>query len=352
MSVCPKQHQPALRFIETGRAAVFVSFVSLLLPLESRGQVLPEAADDLVEYTSLAVAGDSWSEPTIVQLRGSIREFDQDQLLLVEHDAAQRSISSQQIVWVEPNWSNEAAANAHRLFVSKQYRDVIATVPEVLKTGLARWQQRFLIAELVQSVDALGNPRAAGVFFLNLAQSKPPPLLYAAMPLCWSVREPSTALQAEAANWLASGDDVAQLLGASWLLSGPQRGEATRLLTRLQASENSAIAQLAVAQAWRLVPPPQTMMFLNQWIEFRDKLLPPLQLGPTELIADRLMRVGEAELAIGQWLRIASVHGQQYHRAAEALELATAQLKRLGRDEEAKRLESWIKELRGELPGD
>lgn len=73
--------------------------------------------------------------------------------------------------------------------------------------------------------------------------------------------------------------------------------------------ENSAIAlNPAASQGWRLTLPPQTMSNLAGWLEQRDKLIPPLQLGPTEFIADRLMRIGQTDLAVGQWMRIASQH--------------------------------------------
>ncbi|MCA9134436.1 MAG: hypothetical protein KDA45_14805, partial [Planctomycetales bacterium] len=135
---------------------------------------------------------------------------------------------------------------------------------------------------------------------------------------------------------------------ASWLLFGPHGSTAGRTLAALRASPNSTVAQLAVVQSWRLVAPPETRPALASWIEFRDKLLPPLQLGPTEFLADRLMRIGEPELALGQWMRIATVHAERYHRAAGALQAAETQLKRVGRDDEAQRLKAWIQELRGE----
>jgi hypothetical protein len=291
---------------------------------------------------------DAWTEPLGYQLSGEVLQFEADKLVLKLADGTSRTILSRQVTQVDPDWRNDQAGNVHQLFVNKNYAEVIEQVPAVLKTGLPAWQQRALIAELVQAADALGNPRTAGILFLNLAASKPPALLYTDMPLCWTVREPDRALQSEAVKWLSRDDDPARLLGASWLLFGDQRDAAARAITQLQSSEIEAIAQLAVAQSWRIVPPPQTREKLTQWMEYRDKLLSPLQLGPTELLADRLMRIGETQLAIGQWMRIATMHADRYHRAAQALESAATQLQRLGRDEEAKRLEPWVKELRRE----
>ncbi len=304
---------------------------------------------DLVEYVGSAERLDAWSTRETVQLRGQIREFDYDKLVLLQNDGSSRTLASAQVSKVLPVWRNAVAASTHQLMVERKYRDVYRTVPEALKSDLVQWQQRILIADLVQAADALGNQQAACVVFLSLAKSNAPPLLYNCIPLCWTALEPSPALVQSASKWLGSEDEVEKLIGASWLLLGEQQSAASQALTQLRSSENLVVAQMAVAQSWRMLPPPKTMVELPAWLSFRDKLLPPLQLGPTELIADRLMRVGETDLAIGQWMRIASVHADQYHRAAAALELAAAQLKRLGRDEEAKRLEPWVSELRGEL---
>lgn len=315
---------------------------------ESTQTASTESELDLVEYAGAMNNRDPWVAPQLYQLSGRIQECDAERLLLLQSDGSPRSIPSPQIVRVRPAWKNAQAAEAHGLLQAKQYRRVVEAVPAALKSGLPVWQQRFLLAELVQAIDALGDKRRAGILFLNLASASPPALLYDRMPLCWTSQEPNSELRAQAREWLASDDDVARLLGASWLLLVDTDSQVARTLSALQSSDNHAVAQLAVAQAWRMVSPPQSMQQLPQWMEFRDKLLPPLQIGPTEFLADRLMRLSETDLAIGQWMRIATLHGGRYHRAAAALESSAQQLTRLGRNEEAQRLDSWIQELRGQ----
>ncbi len=300
---------------------------------------------DMVEYQGLTEKSDAWTVPLTVQLEGEIKQLDGQRLAMIESDGSPRTVPSQQIVRITPQWRNAAAADVHQMFVERKIKEVVKGVPEALQSNLVQWQQRLLIAELVQSVDALGNPQAAGSYFLSLAKSDPPHLLYADMPMCWSVCEPDEALREQAHQWLQDESEAAQLMGASWLLFGERSTEAKRAFSQLVRSQNSAIAQMAAIQGWRLTPPPQTMSNLTQWFELRDRLIPPLQLGPTEFIADRLMRIGQTELAIGQWLRIASQHADHPHRAAKAIQSAAAQLKRLGRDEEAQRLEAWINQL-------
>ncbi len=307
---------------------------------------------DLIEYVGPAERLDAWSERETMVLRGRVKQFDAEKLVMSLPDGSDRTIDSPQISRIVPAWQNEAARSTHQLLGEKKYIEAAKAVPAALNSNLVRWQQRLLIADLVQAVAALGDQPKASDYFLSLANSKAPLLLYSYMPLCWTAQEPSPELTESARKWLTSSDDVARLLGASWLLFGDQQQSAAQALKQLQGSQDSAVAHMAIAQSWRLVPPPQTLASLPKWLEFRDKLIPPLQLGPTELIADRLMRVGETDLAIGQWMRIASMHPEQYHRASAALEMASGQLKRVGREEEAKRLEPWIMQLRGKLPSE
>jgi hypothetical protein len=307
--------------------------------------IIQEPAADQVAYMGLTAEVDPWDPQIPVLLTGEVKQLDGDRLALLESDGSPRTVPSAQIVSIAPRWRTAAAAEAHTLFVERKYKAVVAAVPTALKSDLVQWQQRLLIAELVQSVEALGETRLAGNYFLSLAKSNPPQMLYADIPLCWTVAQPDEALIAEAHKWLLDENESAQLLGASWLLLSEPGSQAKPVLGQLRSSKNSAIAQLATLQGWRLTPPPQTMSELTRWLEYRDRLIPPLQLGPTEFIADRLMRIGRTDLALGQWMRIASQHADHPHRCAQALKAAAAQLQRAGRAEEAQRLEPWINSL-------
>lgn len=305
-----------------------------------------DAQWDVVELIETQTRRDVWSPSQRRQLLGEIQRFESEQLELVDREGVTHTLPSKYVLSVQPRWRTAEAAQAHQLFQAGKFEELVKAVPTALESDLVQWQQRMLIAELVQAVEGLGKPQAAGAYFLSLAGSQPPPLLYATMPLCWTSRDPDQALREGARKWLQKADDeAARLLGASWLLFTDQQPAAQSAITKLQASTNPVIAQLAVAQGWRLIPPPQTMSELNRWLEFRDKLLPPLQLGPTEFIADRLQRIGELELAFGEWSRIGSQYNDQPVRARAALRSAAAQLKRLGRDDDAQRFETWMNEL-------
>lgn len=301
---------------------------------------------DLVEVRAVERNFDPWDPPKPFVVRGEITEFDQQQLTLIDAETQQpRQISSEQVQRVVPVWVNDQVRQAVQLFETRQYRECVKPLQEALASGVPRWQQRILISYLVRAAWALERPRSAGILFLNLVDNAPPPLLFADMPLCWTTIEPDQALQREAVNWLSDPRPEAQLLGASWLLVTTQRDQAIATINRLRDSKNPTVARLATAQSWRIVPPPEVVPSLKRWSEYRELLIEPLQLGPTELIADRLQRIGESELAVGQWSRIATIHADRYHRASQALRSAAETLRQSGDTDQADRIQAWLSQL-------
>jgi hypothetical protein len=314
---------------------------------QSGGDDARRTALDLVRIRQFPKPGDSgWYPPQIVEYAGRIVNFDDGQLLIELLSGEGERLPSGQVQSLSIAWSEPALVNAMGFFERREYRQAISALDEARK-GLPTWKQRFVIEKIVQAAVALDNERTAGILFLNLAASKPPALIYGSMPLCWTVREVPRPLADEARNWLKSEDEAAQLLGASWLLFGAERDAAAKTLARLKASNNPSIAQLAVAQGWRLTPPPETLAQLPGWFKFRDGLPEALQLGPTEFLADRLQRIGEVDLAIGEWSRIATKHRERYDRALRALTSAADNLKRLQRTAEVDLIKGWIDRLEG-----
>jgi hypothetical protein len=93
------------------------------------------------------------------------------------------------------------------------------------------------------------------------------------------------------------------------------------------------------------------MAQLPSWIAERDRMLPALALGPTEFLSDRLMRIGQQELALGFAFQIATAHtnrhASQFPRARRALVSAAEMLKKQDRKSDAEKVSAWIKQLDG-----
>lgn len=302
---------------------------------------------DTILYAPVISKGiDSWKAPQPTLLSGKIEELDSEKFVYVDLESKRHDYPSNRVQSVVVKWATPEAAEVHQLWTNRTYAEVVRKTAPAVKSGVPQWQQKLLIAQLCDALQALGRTKNAGAIFVeSLAPNRPPAMIYISLPLCWTSREPDAELTAAARTWLQSSEPSAQLLGASWLLLGNDFTEARKTLEQLQGSENETIAKLAVMQLWRLVPPPETLKRLEAWYEFRDRLMLPLQLGATEFIAERLMRVNEVDMAIGQWSRIASLHAERYHRSLVALETADRQLQELGRTEDSKRLKAWIKQF-------
>ncbi len=307
---------------------------------------------DRIWYGPAAVRGrDIWDLPEGLYFEGKIQEFDALRLVYLDDMGRKRELESQRVERVDVSWSSAQARLVHQMYLDRKYGAIAGLINSALASGIPHWQQKMLVAELVEAADALGNTRSAGGFFLKyLAEASPPPLLYATMPLCWTSGEADSALLTEAGKWLSSSKEPESLLGASWLLNGTRAEEAKQRLGKLKTSTNKVISQFAAVQLWRLVPPPETNSNLSSWFDFRDSLLRPLQIGPTEFLADRLGRISSADLAVGEWTRIATVHADRYHRATIALSAARAILIRENRQLEAERYAAWIEQLKEKSP--
>ena len=143
----------------------------------------------------------------------------------------------------------------------------------------------------------------------------------------------------EAAGWIENEAPAMQLLGASWLLGGEQRSKGVEILQALSKSDSEVIAGYAKAQLWRTVPPSEIMDYpLPQWLKLRDSLPLAAQAGPTMLLGTRLEQAGRHELAIGEFLRIATLFGDRYHLKQKAVANAIDISKAIGDNAQADRI--------------
>jgi hypothetical protein len=307
----------------------------------------PASGVDRVVYgPALPRSTNAWDPPPAITLIGKIQRLDQSVLEIVAADGRVQKLPSDRIERIEVAWASQTAAAAHERFAKQQYMEALKENGEVLRAGgIPLWQQCILLGELVEAAEAAGRPELAGQLFLKLGQQQPPDFLMAVVPLNWTSRELTPALEKAAGQWLEQGDDFAGLLGASWLLLTDRAQDARQRLTAIQSKPSKLLARLAVMQLWRASPPSETTGSLQSWMVARDSLLLPLQLGPSEFLAERLSRIGRTDLAVGEWMRIAALHPEHAYRARLALEAAQQRLSRESNDSSAKAVADWIGQL-------
>lgn len=315
---------------------------------------LTQAPVDKVEIRQAITANTKvgpWNPLKTMTLTGKVQSVDVKSLVIqvtaADGTVSTKTISSDMLQKVVPAWQGTGLVEAMELFEQGKMQEFSKAISKLDHKTIPEWQAKFFLGKIVQSYNAANQIVMAGESFLRLANDGAiPDLLYADMPLCWT--SPQTDdLNTKAKAWLKQESEAARLLGASWLLMGQDASTARKTLDELQKSKSPVIAQLAKAQSWRTVPAPETMQQLPTWISERDRMLIPISQGPTEFMLDRLMRIGQHELAIGCAVRIATLHSDNYFRSRRALVTANQLLKKQGRDAEAEQVAQWIKKLDG-----
>ncbi|MBW3597415.1 MAG: hypothetical protein KY475_09080, partial [Planctomycetes bacterium] len=168
-----------------------------------------------------------------------------------------------------------------------------------------------------------------------------------AIPLTWTAAQPGAAFESRLPAWLASDNDVAALIAASWLLSTDQQAPAAEKLRELAMHEDSRIARLAEAQRWRTQHATATAAEVERWRQVVERIPETLRAGPHFLVGQAQARLDDSPTAALTLLRVPVLYPQHRNLAAESLLSAARELERLERTEEAVSL---YRELAGDYP--
>lgn len=284
----------------------------------------------------------TWEQRGLFDEEGIVLNWDSQNLVLVRPNAnAASTFPMDEVIRIEPSWMSEKGAQVHEHFLKREFDSVLSKGQEALGSGIPRWQQRLITAEMVEAASGTNKSSVAVKVFLYLANENPPQLMLATIPIPWSdeaAREGGgvTKLQKDALEWLKSENESIQLLGASWSLGGAARPLAIEALEKLSKSQRPIIATYARAQLWRTIPPAEIFSeHYPRWVAERDKLLAPVQAGPTMLMADRLLQAGQPTLAVAEWLRVVTLHNDRHHLAVKAAASAVDALRSIDRNADA-----------------
>lgn len=284
----------------------------------------------------------TWEQRGLFDEEGIVLNWDSQNLVIVRPNAnAASTFPMDEVIRIEPSWMTEKGAQVHEHFLKREFESVISKGQEALGSGIPRWQQRLLTAEMVEAAMGTNKTTVAIKVFIYLANESPPQLMLATIPIPWSdeaAREVGgvSKLQKDALEWLRSENEAVQLLGAAWSLSGAARPLAIEALEKLSKSQRPVIATYARAQLWRTIPPAEVFSeHYPRWVADRDKLLAPVQAGPTMLMADRLLQAGQPTLAVAEWMRVVTLHNDRYHLATKAVTNAVDALRAIDRNADA-----------------
>ncbi len=254
----------------------------------------------------------TWVSDSGDWMEGRILDWNADGLMhLIEGDPEIRRLQGDQCAAMEVAWSTPQADQADRMYRQGNWLESVRSAQQAMGSGILPWQRRVLATQIVDALVQEGKIDLAVGVWEKLIQERPPLLHYAFLPLVWSrdaitVKTPSNAL-----SWLDSDEPSVRLVGASWLLATRDRQRALEVLQALAKDSHPAIRQLAIAQQWRVLSASQfAAEKLPEILAARDRMLFPLQMGPTFLIADRLEEADQAVLALYQWQHLVTLHRQ------------------------------------------
>lgn len=234
--------------------------------------------------------------------------------------------------------------------------DYAAALPE-LEKGLRdeprTWVQREILQSLIRCDLARGDRLTAARRFLRITQSDPETRAFQLIPLAWNADLPPDNVLEESRRWLGQKDPVAQLLGASFLLTSPtDRPQALKTLHALSGVGQVSVQRLAMMQLWRqrVADDEYTDDDLRRWEHWLDTEAAQVRSGAFYVIGSAHRQRLDHERAAAAFLWLPLVYDADAWLAAEAgLEAANC-LTRMGDHAGAARLRDEIRQRYPEAP--
>jgi len=272
---------------------------------------------------------------------GRIEDYTGKELTLRVTGNVVRTFPTESIVRIETPRTSEQVRGDTQLAAGR-YRDALASYQAALVPGKETrpWMRREILVQIIWCQRGLGDVATAGKYAVVLYGEDPATQHLDALPVAWGAEADPRRLEREAEAWLADDSPAARLIGASYLLSSASRGRAVAELGRLAAGGDGRLAALAQAQLWRNQLVTARPADIERWQQAVDAMPENLRAGPYFVLGEALARHKQYEAAALALLRVPTLYDRQRTLAVAALGEAGEALKQLGRDDEARRLES------------
>ena len=279
------------------------------------------------------------------RMTGRVVDYLGDTLTWENAAGSQTPIAADRVVRIDSRWSDDQRA-ADQLFDSGQYGAALSMYAKAIAAEPRLWVRRMILAKAVWCCRNTGDPLRGVRSFLALLGSDPHTPYMDCIPLAWTSSPADPAVMATAREALAlSQPAAAQLLGASWLLNGPDSLKATETLQRLATHDDRRIALLAETQLWRRTAGGALANQADRFGSLIGNMPLALQAGPALLWGDALSAANRPSEAALAYLRVPVLHPLAGDLAPEAWYRAAKSLEAEGRKEEAARaLESLLEE--------
>ncbi len=273
-----------------------------------------------------------------IRITGEVLDYTGSQLRVRLADGREQTFPGDRVARIETPTTAEQQ-EADRRFAAGRYAEALPLYQQARQKESRVWMRRQITAQIVRCCWLLGRTELAGEEFLLLVQSDPETPYFDCIPLAWMPGEPSGALEQAAVGWLRRSQmPAAVLLGASHLLSGPARAEAVARLQQLVLGSDRRVAQLAMAQLWRVQFVTADQGKLLGWEEVVRRMPRGLRAGPYFVLGAAWAQKQQWERAALAWMRVPILHADHRRLAAQALLRAAGALEQLDRPDQAARL--------------
>lgn len=287
---------------------------------------------------------------TGTRVTGTVTDYTGRELLIRTVGSREQMIPADRVEDVATEYTQKHA-DADRLFEEKRYADAETLYRRALTDEPRQWVRRMILAQVVRCLRQQDKYEQAASTFLLIVQNDPTTQYFDAIPLVWRPREFPLAAERRAVEWLRDErNPVAQLLAASWLLSGPAelRGEALSTLESLTRLREVRVAQLAEVQRWRSLVVTARAEDVARWQRIIEGIEPPLRAGAYHLLGQALARQSRHQEAALAFMRVPVLYAGEVELAAESL-LAAADALESNKEIEVARI--CLRELLREHPG-
>ncbi len=227
-------------------------------------------------------------------ISGKVLSLDNKQLsILVSGDEVPSRMAAYRVIWIKPGSVSDKESAALKLFADEKYADALRPLIDSLGERPPVWRQQW-ISMLAAFAARRSDRGEIALELVSQLDARPlAPAVLAWLPVAWaSGRQPAASLQS-ARKRLHDDSPAVRLVAASWLLSSPDRNEASAVLKRLSAdTTRPSLARLAEAVLWRTATPPQVTDHADDWQLKLDDLPIVLQTGPMITLAEKFESAG------------------------------------------------------------
>jgi len=251
--------------------------------------------------------------------------------LTIHSNGSDREVDNDEIVKLQTTW-NKAYRSGLTEMGNGRTRIAIQHFQEALKSERRPWAARIIRSKLIVAFQSIGQPGDAVNQFLTIVDEDSQTRFLNIAPLPWTGSGSELVQQAE--KWAEASDPTIKLVGASWMLAGPKREQAVKLLERLSRDIDPRVQSIAIAQLWRSrtnVNAKQTEV----WQGLIEKMPRDFRAGPFYVLANAQANCQKIDESLINLMRITILYPEQRTLSAAALYRSAGLLQNKGQKQKA-----------------